>query len=144
MRSLAATTLCALALVGGGATAVAAAPTSVHDFTLAYKRSGGIAASTQTLAVREGRFATVTTSNSSAGSHRTRFRLPVRDVLSLRSGLARAHLDSIPPSGPGGCADCFAYNLRYQGHHVELEEIDVPSRLRKVFDQIDAIIAAHG
>jgi hypothetical protein len=143
MRSLAATILCVLALAGGGATAAAAAPTSVHDFTLAYKRSGGIAASTQTLAVREGRFATVTTSGSSAGSHRTRFRLPIRDVLSLQRGLARADLGSIPPPGPGGCADCFAYNLRYQGRHIELEEIDVPARLRAVFGQIDAIIEAH-
>ncbi|MBS1844078.1 MAG: hypothetical protein JST53_06630 [Actinobacteria bacterium] len=143
MRSLAATLSCVLAFVGGGATGASAAPTSVHDFSLAYKRSGGIASSTQALAVREGRFATVTTSSSSAGSHRTRFRLPIRDVLSLQKGLTRAHLGSIPPRGPGGCADCFAYNLRYQGLHVELEEIDVPARLREVFDQIDAIIDAH-
>ena len=74
---------------------------------------------------------------------RTEFPLAVRRVRSLQRSLARADLDSIPPPGPGGCADCYAYNLRYQGHHIELEEVDVPPRLRAVFDQIDAIIAAH-
>ena len=144
MRFAVATVLCALALIGcGGATAASAEPTSVHDFTLAYKRSGGVASSTQTLAVRRGRQATATTSGSSQGLQRSEFPLPVRRVLSLRRSLERADLDSIPGPGPGGCADCFAYNLRYQGHHIEREEIDVPPRLRAVLDQIDAIIAAH-
>jgi hypothetical protein len=143
MRFVVVPILCALALVGCGATAASAEPASVHDFTLAYKRSGGIAASTQTLAVRTGRFATVTTSGTSAGRHRSHFRLAIASVRSLQKGLSQARLDTIPPPGPGGCADCYAYNLRYEGHHIELEEVDVPARLRKVFDEIDAIIAAH-
>jgi len=143
MRFLAATILCALALVGCGATAASAEPASVHDFTLAYKRTGGIAASTQTLAVRPGRFATATTSGTSAGRNRSEFRLAIGTVRSLQRRLSQARLDSIPPPGPGGCADCFAYDLRYEGHHIELEEVDVHARLRKVFDEIDAIIAAQ-
>jgi hypothetical protein len=116
----------------------------VHDFKLAYQRTGGIASSTRTLAVRPGRLATATTSGTSAGPKRTEFRLAVRSVLSLQRGLAQARLGSIPPPGPGGCADCYAYDLRYQGHHIELEEVDVPPRLRKVFDEIDSIIDAQG
>jgi hypothetical protein len=144
MRFTVVTALCALALIGcGGASAASAEPTSVHDFTLAYKRTGGIAASTQTLAVRAGRLATATVSGTSQGRMRTEFPLAIRRVRSLQQSLARADLDSIPPPGPGGCADCYAYNLRYQGHHIELEEVDVPPRLRAVFDQIDAIIAAQ-
>jgi len=143
MRFLVVPILCALALVGG-TTAASAEPTSVHDFTLAYKRTGGIASSTQTLAVRTGRLATATTSGTSAGRHRTEFRLAISSVRSLQRGLSQARLGSIPPPGPGGCADCYAYDLRYQGHHIELEEVDVPARLRKVFDEIDAIIAAQG
>ncbi len=143
MRFLVVPIICTLTLVGGGTTAASAEPASVHDFTLAYKRTGGIAASTQTLAVRKGRFATVTTSGSSAGSHRSQFRLAIPKVRSLRKALSQAGLGSIPPPGPGGCADCYAYNLRYEGRHLELEEVDVPARLRKVFDEIDAIIAAH-
>jgi hypothetical protein len=144
MRFLAAIAICALALTGYGATVASAGPAPVNDFTLAYQRTGGIAASTQTLAVRKGRLATATSSGTSAGRHRTEFRLPIGSVRSLQRGLAQARLDSIPSPGPGGCADCFAYDLRYEGHHIELEEIDVPARLRKVFDQIDAIIVAQG
>jgi hypothetical protein len=144
MRFLVVPILCALAIVGCGATAASAEPASVHDFTLAYKRTGGIASSTQTLAVRAGRLATATTSGTSAGRHRTEFRLAVPSVRSLQKGLSQARLGSIPPPGPSGCADCFAYDLRYEGHHIELEEVDVPARLRKVFDEIDAIIAAQG
>ena len=143
MRFLAATTLCVLALVGGGASAASAEPTSVHDFTLAYQRTGGIASSTQTLAVRAGQAATATTSGTSEGPKRTEFPITARSVRALQRSLARADLDSIPPPGPGGCADCFAYDLRYQGHHIALEEVDVPPRLRAVFDRIDAIIAAQ-
>ena len=144
MRLVLAAVSCALALLGGGGAAVAAADsTSVEDFTLAYKRTGGIASSTQTLAVRSGRLATATGSGTSAGRKRSEFPLTVRRVRSLQRSLSRADLDSIPPAGPGGCADCYAYDLRYEGHHVELEEVDVPPRLRAVFDQIDAIIATH-
>ncbi len=146
MRCAAAIVLCVLALIGcGGATAASAesASASVHDFTLAYQRTGGIASSTQTLAVRPGRLATATISGSSEGRKRSEFPLPARRVRSLQQSLSRADLDSIPPPGPGGCADCYAYDLRYHGHHIELEEVDVPPRLRAVFDQIDAIIAAR-
>lgn len=144
MRFLAATVLCLAAFGAGAAEAAPAESAAVHDFKLAYHRTGGVASSTQTLAVRPGRLATATTSGTSAGRHRTEFRLAVRSVLSLQKGLSQARLDSIPPPGPGGCADCYAYDLRYQGHHIELEEIDVPPRLRKVFDEIDSIIAAQG
>jgi hypothetical protein len=144
MRLLAAATLSVLALVAGGASAAAAEPASVHDFRLAYKRTGGIAASTRTLAVRAGRLATVTTKGAPGSGRGTEFRLAVGTVRSLQQALAAADLDSIPGPGPGGCADCFTYDLRYQGHHIALEEIDVPPRLGKVFAQIDAIIDAHG
>ena len=144
MRLVLATVFSGLALLGGGAAAAAAADsTAVEDFTLAYKRTGGIASSTQTLAVRPGRAATATGSGTSAGRKRSEFPLTVRRVHSLQRILSRAELDSIPPAGPGGCADCYAYDLRYEGHQVELEEVDVPPRLRAVFDQLDAIIAAH-
>jgi hypothetical protein len=144
MRSAAAIVLCALALIGcGGATAASAEPAAVNDFTLAYQRTGGIASSTQTFAVRPGRLATATTSGSSEGRKRSEFPLPARRVRSLQQSLSRARLESIPAPGPGGCADCYAYDLRYDGHHIELEEVDVPPRLRAVFDQIDVIIAAQ-
>jgi len=144
MRLVLAAFSCVLALVGGGgAVAAAADSTSVEDFTLAYKRTGGIAASTQTLAVRSGRLATATGSGTSAGRKRSEFPLTVRRVRALQRSLARADLDSIPPAGPSGCADCYAYDLKYEGRHLQLEEVDVPPRLRAVFDQLDAIIATH-
>ena len=144
MRSFAATILAALALLACGASMASAELPPVDDFTLAYQRSGGIAASTQTLAVRAGRHATVTTKGAPGSGHRSEFRLAVGTVRSLQRALSQARLGSIPGPGPGGCADCFLYDLRYRGHHVALEEIDVPPRLRRVFDQLDSIIAAHG
>jgi hypothetical protein len=143
MRSLVATILSALALLACGGSAAAAELPPVHDFTLAYKRTGGIAASTQTLAVRAGRLAIVTTEGAPGSGHRAEFRLAIPSVRSLQRGLSQAHLGSIA-DGPGGCADCFLYDLRYRGHHVALEEVDIPPRLRRVFDEIDSIIAAHG
>jgi hypothetical protein len=144
MRLVLASVFSALALLGAGGAAVAAADsTSVDDFTLAYKRSGGVAASTQTLAVRSGGHATATSSGTSEGRARSEFPLTARRVRTLQRSLARADLGSIPPAGPGGCADCYVYDLKYEGHNLELEEVDVPPRLRAVFDQLDAIIAAH-
>jgi hypothetical protein len=144
MRLVLTTVFSALALLGIGGAAVAAADsTSAEDFKLAYKRTGGIASSTQTLAVRPGRSATATGSGTSAGPKRSEFPLTVRRVRSLQRSLSRADLGSIPPAGPGGCADCYVYDLKYDGHHLELEEVDVPPRLRAVFDALDAIIAAH-
>jgi hypothetical protein len=144
MRLVLASIFSALALLGSGGAAVAAADsTSVDDFTLAYKRTGGVASSTQTLAVRSGRHATATGSGTSEGRTRSEFPLTARRVRSLQRSLSRADLDSIPPAGPSGCADCYAYDLKYEGHHLELEEVDVPPRLRAVFEQLDAIIAAH-
>ncbi|HXF32315.1 MAG TPA: hypothetical protein VN522_12415 [Solirubrobacterales bacterium] len=143
MRLVLASIFSALALLGGGAAVAVADSTPVEDFTLAYKRTGGIAASTQTLAVRPGRLATATGSGTSAGRKRSEFPLTVRRVRSLQRSLSRADLGSIPPAGPGGCADCYVYDLRYEGHHLELEEVDVPARLRAVFATLDAIIATH-
>jgi hypothetical protein len=144
MRRLVPTILCALALLGLGATAVAAAdPSPVGEFKLAYKRSGGVAGGGQTLAVRPGRRATATTDTGPTERTRVEFRLPVRRVRALQQSLARADIGSIPPPGPSGCADCFLYDLRYDGHRVQLEEVDVPPRLAAVFAQLDAIIAAH-
>jgi hypothetical protein len=144
MRLVPLTFLCALALVGlGGGAAAAAEPSSVGEFKLAYKRTGGVAGSTQTLAVRPGRKATATAGAIPSERTRAEFRLTARRIRSLQGALARADIGSIPPPGPSGCADCFLYDLRYEGHHVELEEVDVPERLRPVFDQLDAIIAAH-
>ena len=144
MRRLVPTILCTLALVGLGGESVAAAdPASVGEFTLAYSRSGGIAGSTQTLAVRPGRRATATIGGAPSERTRVDFRLGARRVRALQQSLARADIGSIPPPGPSGCADCFLYDLRYDGRRVELEEVDVPPRLSAVFAQLDAIIDAH-
>jgi hypothetical protein len=146
MRRLVPTIFCALALLGLGGEAVAATAADtapVGEFRLAYKRSGGIAGSTQTLAVRPGRRATATTDTGPTERTRVEFRLSPRRVRALQQVLAKADIGSIPPPGPSGCADCFLYDLRYDGHHIEMEEVDVPPRLAPVFAQLDAIIAAH-
>ena len=126
----------------GGAAVAAADSTSVEDFTLAYKRTGG-SPRARRRSRSAGRAATATGSGTSAGRKRSEFPLTARRVRSLQRSLSRADLGSIPPAGPGGCADCYVYDLKYEGHHLELEEVDVPPRLRAVFDALDAIIATH-
>jgi hypothetical protein len=146
MRFLAMTILSLLALATGGEATAAAAATAqlplARDFSLAYERSGGLAASTQSLRVSHGGFATAESSGTRAGAGEATFRLGGRRIRSLQRGLQRADLGSIPDR-QGGCADCYVYSLAYEGTSLKLEETEVPPRLARVFAQLDAIITAH-
>jgi len=143
MRFLAATILGLMAFAAGaaGATAAAQLPPA-GDFALVYERSGGLAASTQSLRVTPGGFAVAESSGTRAGEQRAKFRLGGRRIRSLQRGLLRADLGSIHER-QGGCADCYVYSITYEGVSLELEETEVPPRLRTVFDEIEAIITAH-
>jgi hypothetical protein len=132
----------ALGCVGATATAATAPLPPARAFALVYERSGGLAASTQSLRVSPGGNAIAESSGTRAGAGEAKFHLGGRRIRSLQRGLLRADIGSIP-GRQGGCADCYIYAITYEGDSLELEETEVPPRLRAVFDAIDAIITAH-
>jgi hypothetical protein len=145
MRLRAVTILGLLALaLGGGAVATAAtAPLPrARDFALFFERSGGLAASTQSLRVTPGGNATAESSGTRAGAGEAKFHLGGRRIRSLQRGLRRADIGSIP-GRMGGCADCYIYSLVYEGTSLSLEETEVPPLLETVFRELEAIITAH-
>jgi hypothetical protein len=146
MRFLAATILCLMALAMSAAAPAAPAATTelppARDFALSFERSGGLAASTQSLRVTPGGFAVTETSGTRAGERRVKFRLGGRRIRSLQRGLQRADIGSIPRR-MGGCADCYLYSLEYEGTSLLLEETEVPPRLGSVFAEIETVISAH-
>jgi hypothetical protein len=146
MRFLATTILSLLALAVGSEATAAAATTAqlppARAFSVVYERSGGLAASRQSLRVSPGGYATAESSGTRAGAGEAMFRLGGRRIRSLQRGLRRADIGSIPER-QGGCADCYLYSITYEGTSLELEETEVPPRLGRVFDQLDAVITAH-
>jgi hypothetical protein len=148
MRLLAATIACLLALMTAAA-ALAAAPAPERrpppeDFMLLYSRSGGFAPGTRSLTVAPAQFATAAVSQPGGGDRRAvDFRLGVRRIRALESGLRRAHFTSRESPGPSGCADCFEYSFFYLGHTLDLDESQMPPRLGDVVAQLEAIIGAH-
>jgi hypothetical protein len=143
MRFLAATILGLMAFAASAGEAAASAELPrARDFSLAYERSGGLAASTQSLRVSPGGRAIAETSGTRAGERRVKFHLGGRRIRSLQRGLSRADIGSIPER-QGGCADCYVYSITYEGTSLELEETEVPPRLASVFNEIEAVITAH-
>jgi hypothetical protein len=144
MRLFAATTACVMALaVGGSAAAATAQLPPAYEFILVFERSGGLAPSTQSLTVAPGGFAVAESGGTRAGERHAEFHLADRRIRSLQRGLRDAHLGSIPSPGTGSCADCYLYSIFYQGDYLKLDESEVPPRLGKVIDEIEAIISAH-
>jgi hypothetical protein len=133
--------LMAFAAAAGGATTAAQLPPA-GDFALVYERSGGLAASTQSLRVSHGGSAVAASSGTRAGEQRAKFRLGGRRIRSLQRGLLRADLGSIHER-QGGCADCYVYSITYEGSSLELEETEVQPRLHAVIGEIEAVISAH-
>ena len=118
-------------------------PPSVSAFAISYVRSGGLKSMPQKLTIMPGRHASATVLTPRTGIRTVRFRVGAKRIVSLRKGLSEAHFSQLRTSNPGNCADCFLYSLRYRGHDVTLTEVDVPSPLRAVIDQLEALIAAH-
>ena len=113
-------------------------------FRLAYGKQGGLATVDEGLVVKPGRHAVATNEGIGADRRRVEFRLDAGRIVSLERALRRARFNSLGrESGGASCDDCFAYAIAYRGHHVSRFDSGVSPRLRRVFDQIEAIIAAH-
>jgi hypothetical protein len=142
-----ATAIACLAAVATGCDgpSVLQSPDAPAAFAISYKRSGGLEATPRKLTIKPGRHAVVS-AGAPNGTHNraVRFQVTAKRIRSLRRGLARAHFAAIESTTPSGsCADCYLYSIRYRGHEVVLLQTDVPARLHRVIDQLEAVIAAH-
>jgi hypothetical protein len=141
---LLATAMACLAMSPGCGGPVAAETPPVASFAISYERSGGLKPMPQKLVIEPGRRGQVYQAPNGHESGARIFRVGKSRILSLRRGLAKAHFEQIEGGGlPGTCADCYLYSIRYRGHSVSLVETEVPAQLRKVINQLEAVIDAH-
>jgi hypothetical protein len=140
---LLATALICTAIGCGGPPALHAAPKPASHFAIAFKRSGGLKASVETLVVRPGlrAFATAPKGDHEASAH---FRMSARTAEELRKELAKARFTHIrSTSSSQTCADCYVYSIAYHGHTVHFPESSVPDGLGEVVDKLEAEVIAH-
>ena len=147
-----ATALACLAVAAGGSAAVAETPPdgdesrpTVAEFAITYERSGGLSPMPYRLAIRPGRHGTLTTKGALDERSRTvRFRVGRRTVERLRGALEGAGFATVTPApGPGACADCYFYSIRYEGDEVSFSEVERPRRLRATLALLDGLVALH-
>ena len=115
----------------------------VGAFAVSYQRSGGLAASSESLVVTRGGHAIAESSGTRAGDRHVEFRLGARRIRLLQRALDRADLGSIAQGPNGGCADCYLYSISYEGDRAEFDQSTIPPRLEIAISEIEAIIAAH-
>ena len=125
-----------------------AAPPSVSDFVLVYRRSGGLKPMPRKLTIGPNRVGTL--EELRPGSHEgeeraTNFKVPAKTIVELRRALNRAGFASLPSPGinPSTCADCFSYEIRYRNHEVTFDDVTMPQPLRPVVRRLEAIADAH-
>jgi hypothetical protein len=146
VRRLLAIPLVAVLLAGcsdeGDASQPRPAP-SGDAFHLRYQRSGGFAGVQEDLRVAPERRATLLT--RIAGEPKTtHFVLSAKAVEALRAGFRRAGWRQIEsPGNQAGCADCFLYQIAYQGRVVRFDSVTFPKPLAPVVRRLDAIVEHH-
>jgi hypothetical protein len=124
----------ALLLTAGGAPS---APAAVHPTLVTFHRSGGFAGVDDSVTVERDRRVTV----RSRGGDARHKRLSKAAMRKLRTDLKAARFDQPSPQGaPSGCADCFIYTIKYDGHRVQLSEDRVPARMRPAIDRLSRLI----
>jgi hypothetical protein len=122
-------------VIACGAEGVPAAPVS-RSTLVTFHRTGGIAGRDDRVAVLRNRRVTVRHYRGGT-QHR---RLSVAAMAALRRDLAAAHLERpLPPPGPGGCADCFVFDVAADGHSAHLSEIDIPARVRPLLARLSRL-----
>jgi hypothetical protein len=109
---------------------------------VSYARSGGIASLPERLVVEaDGSTALV----AGVEGAQTTFRLSPERLEQLRSGLEAADFDAVEqPPGPTMCADCFSYELIYDGATITYDEADLlPASVTSVVALLAQITSEH-
>jgi hypothetical protein len=142
---LLATALMCTAISGGcaGPPAVHAAPRPASHFAIAFKRSGGLKATVETLVVHPGlrAYATGPKGDRQAAAH---FRMKAQTAEELQRELTKAGFTHLSGSAnPATCPDCYVYSITYHGHTVVFSDSKVPDGLMEVVDALEAEVIAH-
>ncbi len=113
---------------------------TVSQFTVDYHRSGGLKAETIWLQVEPGRHATLRARGSTV-----RFRVATKKIRRLRTALEDAHWGTPGPpgSGPGACADCYQYTIRYRGLIAVFDQSIQTHRFDHAVEQLEALVQSH-
>ena len=133
----------AIAVVGCGDGDGGSSPTtSTAGPLVAYTKTGGVAGVNEHLAVKDDGSAILEVGYQDPA--RQRFDLDAEGLDHLRELLAAADFAGVDP-GPGiGCADCFQYEIEYEGSTTAFAEIgDIPQSVGDVVAELGRIVEAH-
>lgn len=110
-----------------------------NDPLVTYSRSGGIAGIEERLLVDRGGRATV----SIGGGSPTSFTLSDSELGRLEAALQAADLAAVTDRETG-CADCFRYEVTYDGTTVAYDEVaEPPPSVAAVVSQLGGLVAEH-
>jgi hypothetical protein len=146
--ALLATALACLAMHPGCSGPTVAAPPTLSNFALVYRRSGGLKPTSRKLKIGPNQVGTMEELRSGIGRGKgaaTIFKVPASTIKGLRRALGQARFVTLPSPGtdPSGCADCFSYEIRYRNHEVAFDDVTMPPSLRPVLHRLEAIADAH-
>jgi hypothetical protein len=147
MRAAALALLVASLLCGCGGDDVTTAP-GAGGVELTYHRSGGIAAVDETLRIHRSGSASIAEGRlpgkgDASISEVSKFELSPTERTRLRGALAKSGFADLHLDGTSGCADCFVYELATPQNQVRFDQATVPTRLKQVLAELDAIVADH-
>ncbi|MDX6583675.1 MAG: hypothetical protein QOI10_2859 [Solirubrobacterales bacterium] len=145
MRVLILLSACALVACAGGCGEDGATTAPGTGELVTYARTGGVASMPVRLVISDGGEATIEFGvdvNASPIS----FALGAPELESLRADLEAAEFDAVEqPPEPTMCADCFAYEIIYDGDTTSYDETaSVPESVGAVVSHLDEITGAHG
>jgi hypothetical protein len=146
--ALLATALACLSMHAGCGAPAPKAPPPVSRFALSYERSGGLKPVPRRLTIRPGRIGTVMVHRGGVGESEgaaTIFKVPAKTIRGLRRALRRVGFAALadPGSGPGTCADCYSYEIRYRDHDVTFDDATMPNSLGPIVNRLEMIVEAH-
>jgi hypothetical protein len=140
MRTLPALVCASMLAVSGCGDEDSTADPPVSGPLVTYARSGGVASMPEQLVVEAGGSATV---EAGVDSVRTTFELSEAELDELRSTLEAADFGGVEP-GPTGCADCYSYEVVYDGTTVSYDDANTaPASVTAVVALLGRITSDH-
>ena len=130
---------CALLAAGCGDDDTTTADTGT---LVTYARTGGVASMPVSLEIQPDGSATV---EAGVDPARETFEVASEELEQLRSELDAADFESFePPAVPSGCADCYAYEVTYDGTTVSYDESqEVPASITAAVAHLSQIADAN-
>jgi hypothetical protein len=106
-----------------------------------YERTGGFASMPESLVIEADGAATV---EAGVDPARETFQLDADELEQVRSELEAADFEAVESGVPTGCADCYEYDITYDGTTVSYDESqDVPDSVGVAVAHLSEITADH-